>query len=81
MCGKYGCDLCARIDRNISTPDATVGGFNLRREVIYWMDLPIPNPIDRDHFLSAAKAKEYIDSNNISFDRLKQMIPDVKTDT
>ena len=30
MCGKDGCDLCARIDRNISTSDATVGGFNLR---------------------------------------------------
>ena len=43
------------------------------------MDLPIPNPIDRDHFLSAAQAKEYIDSNNVSFDRLRETMPDVKT--
>ena len=45
------------------------------------MGLSIPNPIDQDNCLSAAQAKEYIDSNDISFDRLKQMMPDVKTDT
>ena len=45
------------------------------------MDLPIPDPSDGDHFLSPTHAREYIDINDVSFDELKKMMPDVKADT
>ena len=79
--GKDDCDLCDRIKRGIRIVYVKIGGYNLQKEVLRWMDLPIPDPSDGDHFLSPTHAREYIDINDVSFDELKKMMPDVKADT
>ncbi|KAL7528556.1 hypothetical protein ACHAXR_004151 [Thalassiosira sp. AJA248-18] len=65
----------------VRTPDVDVGGYNLRAEVPRWMDLPVPNPSDKDHYLSATEAWSYIDKKNISLETLKKFIPTVKGDS
>ena len=81
MCGVTGCDLCARFKRTIRTPNVVVNGRNLRQEVIRWLDLPLPDPSNKDHFLSPVDARNYIDTNAVTFETLKKCMPDVKADS
>lgn len=81
MCGVDGCGLCARFKRKIRTPDVVVNGRNLRQETIRWLDLPMPDPSNKDHFLSPVDAREYIDTNAVTFETLKKCMPDVKADS
>ena len=37
--------------------------------------MPVPNKADMEHYLPAAEAREYIESNNLSADDLKKYIP------
>ena len=46
-----------------------------RGDTTRWLDLPIVNPDDRDHFLSAMEARAHIEENNVEFSALKQFLP------
>ena len=50
LCGKTGCAICASIGRP-KTPNVVVQGTNLRDEMLRWIDLPVPDPSDKEHFL------------------------------
>ena len=41
----------------------------------------MPNTKDREHCLAPAKSRQYINTHNISFERLNHFIPDAKSDT
>ena len=41
----------------------------------------MPNPSDKDHYLSAMETRECIDANKVSLETLKQFIPTTKADT
>ena len=45
------------------------------------MDLPLPNPKYREHVLSPAESRQYINTHSIPFESLKQFIPDAKSYT
>lgn len=81
LCGIENCALCRDIGRTPRTPNATVNGYNLRDEVLRFLDLPIKNPADKDHYLSPESCRKYIDERKLSFDDIKQFIPSSKTDT
>ena len=70
-----------KIKRSSCPPTVFLEGYNLQDEVLRFQDLPVPNPSDKDHYLSATKAREYIDTNKTSFKTLKQFIPTTKADT
>ena len=55
--------------------------YNFQEEMLRWIDLPILNPSNRDHLLAPEKAREYIDTNELSFDELKGHVPDLQADT
>ena len=61
LCGKDGCNICARINRTPRTPNVMVNGKNLRAETIRWLDLPIPNPSDGDHYSPHKEAWKMIE--------------------
>ena len=44
--------MCVRIDQRIRTPDIDVGGYKIRGEVLGWIDFPVNDPMDKDHFLT-----------------------------
>lgn len=81
MCGKDGCEICARIGRTVRAPNESVGGFNIQDEVLRWMDLPVVNPSDPDHFLAAPEARAIIDKKKLSLDDLLKFLPSKKNDT
>lgn len=64
LCGKNGCDICAKIGRSVRTPDVQVGDYNLQEEVLRWMEMPVPNPSDPNHYLSAKDAREVNDKKS-----------------
>ena len=70
ICGKHGCDICARIGRGVRTPNIDVNGKNIRDEVLRVMDLPIIDPSNKDHFLSYDETRLYIDNKKPSVNEL-----------
>ena len=64
------------IGLTLRTPDIGVVGYNLREEVLRWLEFPVNNPMDKDHFLTLTEVKTYIDSNDTLLDELLEMLPD-----
>ena len=60
LCGKTGCAICASIGRTPKTPNVVVQGTNLRNEMLRWIDLPVLDPYDKEHFLPPQQAREAI---------------------
>ena len=81
MCGAQGYHICETIKPAICTPDIEVDRYNIHKEVLCFMDLPVPKSHDRDHCISPTEARDYIDSNNVSFDRLQMFMLHSNTDT
>jgi hypothetical protein len=79
ICGKTGCTICAKIGRGVRTPDVEVGDYNLGTEVLRYMDLPVPNPINLIHYLSPLAARASNDKK--SLDSLLRYLPTTKGDT
>ena len=77
LCGKTGCVICALIGRTPKIPNAVVQGKNLRDEMLRWIDLPVPDPSDKEHFLPPQQARKAI-SKGLTFDKLKDFIPNAK---
>jgi len=82
-CGVVGCQLCESIGREVRVPHINIKGTNLRTEVLGWLPLPVPNPSDRNLFLSATESKKHIEKNSLSLKDLKCLflIPDTKHNT
>ena len=80
LCDKTGCVICIAIGRTPRTPNVQVNGKNLLDKTLRWIDLPVPNPSNQDHYLPPKEAREAIEKS-LSFDQLKSHIPNVKTDT
>ena len=70
MCGNISWVLCFRLERNIIAPNVKLDGYNLREEVLRWIDLRMPNSADPSHFLSPIEDREAIDNNNFSLEKL-----------
>ena len=70
LCGKEGCGIFVQIGRRIRVPDIDVGGYNLREEVLRWIDFPVNNTMEKDHFLTTEKVRTSIDANSNSLDEL-----------
>ena len=79
ICGEAGCTICAKIGRDVRTPDVEVGDFNLRTEVLCCMDLPVPNPANLDHYLSPLAARA--SNAKKSLDSLLKYLTTIKGDT
>ena len=79
LCGKDRCPLCINVGRSVRTP-ATDGG-KLRVEILRWLNRPVPNPVDKDHYLHPQAGRDYIDRNNLSFEQLEKYRPDAKKDS
>lgn len=81
VCDIANCVLCKRIGRSVRTPDIEVNGFNLRKEVLRFLTLPIPNKDNPDQFLSSSNARKYAETNKLSADDLCKIIPTKKHTT
>ena len=81
LCGRNGYNICARFGKRIKTPYVDAGGYNFRAEVLRSMDLPIIAHVDQYNFLSTETVRHYIDSNDMPFDNLKNILPDAKSNT
>ena len=75
ICDKYGCDICARIDRSIRTSNIDANGKTFRDEVCRWMDLPIIYLINKDHFFVNDGTGLYIDNKKPSINELVSNLP------
>ena len=60
LCGGNNCEIFSKIGRNARTLNAKVSDYNLRDEVLRQMDLPIPNYVNPNHFLSSLEARKTI---------------------
>lgn len=54
----------------VQTSDVEVGDINLQTEVLCYMDLPVPNPDDPDHYLSPLAAQARSDKKSLDSSRL-----------
>lgn len=79
VCGMDGCHICGRVGRSVLTPFAS--NAEIRKEVLQWVELPVVNPIDRDHFLSPDNTICYINNDNVPFEELNNVPPDAKVDS
>ena len=70
LCGKEGWGICVQIGCRIRTPDIDVGGYNLREEVLRWIDFPVNNTMEKDHFLTPEKGRTSIYEKSTSLDKL-----------
>ena len=77
LCGKTGCAIFASIGQTPKTPIVVVQRKNLLDKMLRWIDLPVPNPSDKEHFLPPQQAREAI-SKGLTFDKLKDFIPNAK---
>ena len=57
LCGKVGCEICIGIGRGVRAPDITIGGKNVRQEILSWLVLPVLNE-DHTHYLSTAVIRD-----------------------
>ena len=80
LCGVAGCVICANIGREPRTPSINVDGYNLREEVLDWMEFPTVNPADNDHYLGPQATRAYLKANNVPFEKLKGGLPKAKED-
>jgi hypothetical protein len=78
VCGKHGHDLCVKIHRSVHVPYVVVGGCSLQYEVLHFQDLTVRDTPDKGHLLSATKAQEYTETENILFRTLKHYSPSSK---
>ena len=65
----------------MQAPDTMINGFNICHEVLHFMDLPILNPSDPDHYLTPTETRKYIDSESPSHTTLQSYIPNPKLNT
>ena len=81
LCGKKDCLKCKNIGREPRTPDVIVDGKNLREEVLRFITLPVENEDDKDHSLPRSEAREKIESDGLSLEKLMRYLPDTRIDT
>eukprot|EP00957_Ditylum_brightwellii_P096653 7361394-Ditylum_brightwellii.AAC.1 len=79
LCGKDNCNICKQVGQTVRTPMTEIG--ELHDKVLQWMDLLIPNPIDKDHFLTPEDTRKYIDKKKPSFNDLIKHLPNMRKDT
>ena len=58
-----------------------MNGKNLQKEMLEWLPLPIPNPDDKNHYLSPSEATDIMKSKNMSFDDLFKHLPKPRLDS
>ena len=73
-----GWTLCAITKLKVRTQNMEVNGHNICQEMILRMDLPLPNPKYREHFLAPDESRQHINTHSISFESLEQFMPDKK---
>eukprot|EP00957_Ditylum_brightwellii_P105416 8036356-Ditylum_brightwellii.AAC.1 len=54
------CHLYLKIGRAIRTPDVTVQGINIRKEILQFTDMPVKNSNDPDHYFSPLECRKYM---------------------
>ena len=65
-----------QIGCRLRTPYIDVGGYNLREEVLRWLNFYVNNPMDKYHFLTPKEGRTYIYSKNTSLGKIMEMISD-----
>ena len=70
-----------QIGRLIQTLVIDVGGYNPREEVLRWLDFPVNDPMDKDHFLTPEKGITSIDAKSTSLNKLLEILPDSRRNT
>ena len=76
LCKKEGYNICVRIGRRIINPDIDLGVYNIREEVLRWIEFTVNNTMEKDHFLTPMEIITYIGSNNTSLDKILETITD-----
>ena len=76
LCGEEGCILCARIGRDVRTP--TTANNALRQYALSFVNLPVPNPKDNEHYLSPEDTAKRIINKKLSHDDVQKMLPLLK---
>ena len=75
LCGEDGCVLCAMVGRKVRTPATSNNA--LRQYALSFVNLPVPNPMDQDHYLSPADTETHVINKNLSHEALKDFLPDL----
>ena len=52
LCGKLGCEVCAKIARGVRTLNKHEDGNIFRNKVMRWIDLLIVDSMNNDRYLS-----------------------------
>jgi len=76
LCGEEGCTLCARIGRGVRTP--TTANNALRQYALSFVNLPVPNPKDNEHYLSPEDTAKRIINKKMSHDDVQKFLPLLK---
>lgn len=81
LCGKIGCEEThQQVGRDVQIPNVSVGKFNLCKNFLHFMDVPISNPLDPTHFVSLSEMRKYIEQKNPSLEMLQSYNPNQKFD-
>lgn len=78
LCGKMKWGICQKIGRSVLTPNVSIRKYNLRQEMLWFTTMPVPNPLDPDHFLAPEANCAFIEQKKPSLDMLKSYIPNLK---
>jgi hypothetical protein len=73
ICGENDCNICMRFGRSIRTPN--VG--KLRKKVLQYLTMPITNPDDEEHFLSAEDAEKVVVAKKMSIEDQMKFLPGI----
>ena len=73
ICGKLNCEICGIIGRKQRTPNST--DDVLKKATRAWVPLPIPNPIDKDHYLPPRETILHIKRKELSIEDQKTFLP------
>merc|ERR1711862_788668 len=77
LCDRDDCGVCRKFGSGLRTPDSPIGRYTLLRP----MDRPVKDPMNQGHFVPASLTASFISEKNLSFEKLKAVLPDTGKQT
>ena len=77
LCDRDHCGVCRKFGSGLRTPDSPIGRYTLLRP----MDRPVMDPMNQGHFVPASLTASFISEKNLSFEKLKAVLPDTGKQT
>ena len=78
---EKNCSACVKIRTIARNLIIDVDNYNFQNDILLWIDLPIIDQNNQDHFMSQKLERQYIDPKDLSIEDLLKTLPKSKEDT